>query len=600
MKQSKSYSKTLRRSGLYCYSTGLEREETAAFLFDCAKKSKQNKQSYWDKMRRYYDGEHDIRQTGLEFARRASLPWLASQSTDGYIHVETQIQPALPSFEFNPRDKSDVDKAKQREKIVKFIVDNNDLEYKNSRNERSLNIYGSAAYKVCWDSKARFGTDEGDVAVERADIRRIYTDPSARDVDSCEYIAYVYPMHRERAKRVFEADIESKGASFEDYLYEDSGFFDGSINSDSFDADGDCVTVTEWWFRQPSDGECRILRKEDGITTGRFYKWKAGDIALSLLINGKEVRYIPKYWTNTSYNSFPFVIYSKLPDENSIWGKSELEQIIPLIDAKDRELAFAQLNSAFSSNDIILAEENALCEGEELDNSPGTVWKLRPGMTGKVSRLGNMAAAQGGLYSNAGMWQSFIESTTGNFEVSQGKEPSNVTTATGIALLNERSESRKSLKNADRNAGFKRLFVLIDMTALENYNDGRIIKCGFGEDEGFVYSFGGFVRKTRQTRYIPSLDVSIHVGNAVSNSKAFTVSALSSLMHAKIDESNYEFVKAYLRAIDIPEGEQMCSYLDRMYGTKQDGAVQEDGVSDITHITDILDNTQISDITERI
>lgn len=569
--KSKNHSKFISRDRLYCYSTGLEREQTASFLFDYASKNKQSIKEYWDKMRRYYDGEHDIRAYGLEFSRHAELPWTAAQSTDGYIHVETEIQPQVPSFEFNPRDKTDVDKAKQREKIVKFIVDNNDLEYKNSRNERSLNIYGSAAYKVCWDGSARFGTDKGDVLVERADIKRIYTDPTSADVDGCEYIAYVYPMHREKAKRVFAKDLLARSAEFEEYLYEINAFShsgdltSGDLTSDSFDSDEDTVTITEWWFRQPSDGECRIAIRENGINTSRLYSWKAGDIALSVLINGKEIRYIPKYWANTSYTSYPFVIYSKIPNENSIWGKSELEQIIPLIDAKDRELAFAQLNSAFSSNDIILAEENALCEGENLDNSPGTVWKLRPGMTGKISRLGNMAASQSGLYGNARLWQEFIENTTGNFEVSRGKEPSNITTATGIALLNERSESRKSIKNTDRTSGFKRLFSLIDMTALENYNDGRIIRCGFGNEDEFVYSFGGFVKRTRQTRYIPSLDVCIHVGSTVNNSKAFTVSALSSLMHADINERNYEFIKAYLRAIDIPQAEQMCKYLDEKY-----------------------------------
>ena len=44
---------------------------------------------------------------------------------------------------------------------------------------------------------------------------------------------------------------------------------------------------------------------------------------------------------------YPFVIYNKVPNDGSIWGKSELEQLIPLIDAADRELTFAQLNAAF-------------------------------------------------------------------------------------------------------------------------------------------------------------------------------------------------------------------------------------------------------------
>ena len=53
------------------------------------------------------------------------------------------------------------------------------------------------------------------------------------------------------------------------------------------------------------------------------------------------------------------MIYGKIPSEETIWGKSALESIIPLIDAADRQLLFAQLNTAFFANDILVYEENA-------------------------------------------------------------------------------------------------------------------------------------------------------------------------------------------------------------------------------------------------
>lgn len=125
----------------------------------------------------------------------------------------------------------------------------------------------------------------------------------------------------------------------------------GIVSGDGY-AEEDTVTVTEFWFRQPCGGE----------SGGESYA--AGDIALSVLIGGKEVKYMPKYWRKTALSSYPFVIYHKVPNENSLWGKSELEPIIGLIDAADRDLTFAQLNAAFHSNDVILAEENAFSDGE--------------------------------------------------------------------------------------------------------------------------------------------------------------------------------------------------------------------------------------------
>ena len=127
-------SRSINRGRLYDYSCTPCREDTVSFLLDYARLEKENRESYWNKMRRYYDGDHDIRAFSGEFEKSVNLPWKAAQCTDGYIHVETQIQNSVPDFEFNPRDKTDLEKAKQREKIVKFICDNACLKEKNSKN----------------------------------------------------------------------------------------------------------------------------------------------------------------------------------------------------------------------------------------------------------------------------------------------------------------------------------------------------------------------------------------------------------------------------------------------------------------------------------
>ena len=574
MKTFKEEKKNFTRH-LYDYSTTLTREETAAFLLDYASRERSSRDEYWKRMRRYYDGKHDITATSECFAEENSLPFVPAQSTDGYIHVETQISPRVPDFEFSPRDRTDYEKAKQREKIVKYVCDNNGLDGKNTQNERFLGINGTAVWKVCWDDGETSFGNNGEVKVTSPCPHEIYPDPAAADVDSCEYIGYVYKMHTQKARRVFKNDLKSRGALFEDYLMNDiRGQF---ISSDMYDLNDDTVTITEWWFRHPEDGRCVIGEgKEKSV-----YEYEAGDIGLCIFLNGKEIRYIPKYWKNTSFKSFPFVIYSRIPSAGSIWGKSELEAIIPLIDAKDRELLYAQLNSAFSSNDIILMEENALSDGETLDNSPGSVWKLRPGMMGKITRLGNLASAEGNLYANSAYWQSLIEGTTGNFEVNQGKEPSSVTTATGIALLNERAAARRGLKSIGTSEGFKRLFLLIDKTCLEYYSDGRIIRLGAADDEEFVYSYGGFIKKTREKKYIPELDVTIHTGSAVSNSKAFTVSALTSLISTTITKDNYKLVKAYVETIGIPERGEISEFLERRFGEGEDIPISAENIIDI-------------------
>lgn len=565
----------------YDYSDVYTREDTVKGLLHHARQSRAGMTEYWKKMRSYYDGNHGTSAFAESFAGENGLPFKAAQSSDGYIHVESQIDAALPEFEFSPRGKGDGDKARQRERLVRYICDRNDLEYKNSRNERRLGIFGSAVWKVCWDASVGVDGTNGDVVIDNPSPEQIYPDPAALCVDDCEYIGYVYPMHREKAKRVFSKELCERGISIDElckYADSERDFFESEEDGIGFGYTSDTVNITEWWFRQPTDGKADIVYTENGEKKRETVSFKAGDVALCVFVGDYEVRYIPKYWQETDCNMFPFVIYDKLPKEKTIWGRSELEAIIPFIDAADREIAYAQLNSAFSSNDIIVAEENALCDDSSLDNSPGAVWKLRPGMMGKVQRLGNTAYSESYLHANFDKWRNLMQETTGNFTVSQGIEPERVTTATGIALLNERAKNRSALKKIDKSAGFARLFELCDRTALEYYDDGRVIFAGAADEDDLIYRSGDYRKSLGDKVYIPGVDVRIHIGDGLANSKAFTVSAVSSLISTPITRDNYRIVKSYLELIDLPMRQEICEMLDERFEKAEEEA-EKDGMS---------------------
>ena len=179
-----------------------------------------------------------------------------------------------------------------------------------------------------------------------------------------------------------------------------------------------------------------------------------------------------------------------------------------------------------------------------------------------------------------------MEQTTGNFDINQGKEPSRVTTATGIALLNERSASRQSLKKAGRTEGFRRLYRLIDMTAQEFYEKGRFVdtaSLGFGfEPEEF--------RDAESGEILP-LDIKIHIGDGLANSKAFTVSAISSLVGMNIDRDNYKLVEAYVEALGLPMRAEICAFIEEKFGNTQ---------SDETPLLDALEAYGLAENTDKI
>lgn len=558
--------KKINPAALYDYSTRESREDTISFLMDSAVCARNDDMKKYAKCKAYYRGEHDSGKYFSELCGSLDIPWEPTVSTDAYIHVESQIDISVPDFEFSPREISDSANAKKREYITRYIADRNDLEYKNFRNERNIGILGSAVFKV-GITKDSHGIS--DVTVLTPSPEQIFPDPSACSVDDCEYIAYVYPMHINKASREFAEDMKRLGLSAKD-LEESSGYKDryknpfsddrGQISSEYY-SDMQTVTVTEFWFRQPSDGYADIKSGDATV----HYEYKSGDIALCVLVGGKELRYVPKYWSNTGCTMFPFCIYNRTPTTDRLFGGSELLQLIPLIDAADREMIYAQLNSAFCANDIVIAEENAFAEGEGPDNRPGAVWKLRPGMMGKVQRLGNLGYAESSLYGNVSRLKDIMRETVGNYSSFQGEEPDKVTTATGIALLNDRAKSRKQIKLADKLAAYARLYDLMDRSALECFDDGRCILIGAPDEnnEGIVFNISDYGGRDG---YIPDVDVKIHVGDGLQNSKAFTVSALSDLIKANISRDNYKLVEAFVDLIGLPVRADITEILESRYG----------------------------------
>ena len=515
----------------------LMREERAASAVKEARFAKSGVEAYWQRMRAYYDGTHDTaRQTG-GYLCDADLPWQPAGVPDGYLHVESAIDAKLPEFTFSARGEADGKKATLREKVVRYVLQNGDVYEKNAVNERRLNLYGSAVWKLGITKNER---DDAEITVENPALETVYPDPFATTVSECEYVAFVYHMSRTRAERIFREDLLRRDLTMQ-------MLFSDNVRGKRVGGLGDTVEITEFWFRQPTDGE------EICDFSGEKVSYTAGDIALSILVEGREVRYLPKFWKKTSFKEYPFVIYEKIPTDGRIWGKSELETIIPLIDAADRQLFFAQLNTAFFAGDILVYEENAFAPDSFPENRPGAIWKLRPGMMEKVKRLGGLAADGVSHYEIAEKYRAMMKEATGNYDFMQGDSSTRVNTATGLALLGDYATKRQEAKNMGKRAGFEALYRLIDQMALEIFSVEKLHEI---TDEDI---------SAEMLSYMPSPDVSVTVCEGVEGTRSYVLSALTDLFKTEITQENYPIVRAYVGALGFPERHKLLEALDARF-----------------------------------
>ena len=553
----------------YDYSSREMREETADALFRRAKNARTAVEIEWEKCNDYYNGIHDATKEMVEYCRENDVPWIPANMPDPYILVETQINPNVPEPEFRGRD-DDLDsaKAKQREFAVRYIIENNRLSDMNTRNERRLLKLGDAFWKAYWDRDMRCGVNEGDIRIRDIPTEAIFPDPAIRDggLQDGQYVDYVYTMHKVKFCQVFRRELEELGLTADDILTEDyvsrTGVFDLTTAINDLD---DTVQVLEHWFRQPCDTE------EDGERV------PAGAVACSILAGGRELRYIPNYWKRTcKQNSlFPFVHYWRIQDENRFWNKSELMPILELVDAADRKLAMSILNDTFLANDIILVEDSALADGEEFTNEPGAVIHLKQNRMGGVQRLGGLQSIANGAM-GVEFFKSQIERASRNYDINQGRETTKVTTATGLAMMRQDAQSQADIKGADRDAGFERLYELLDWLALEFFDDDRMLFIGADEMKDrapqampfnadsftavmprVLDAAGNVVREEWQ--YFPRVDVTITAGDSIAHGKAQTLQALQALTQSQITAENWKLFAAQLELIDLPGKQEIIN-----------------------------------------
>ena len=550
----------------YDYSTRERREETAGRLFAKARDARTAKESEWVRLNDYYNFLHAVSDEVRQAVRESDLDWDPAVVPDPFIMVESQIDPVVPEPEFRGRDDDqDSAKAKQREYAVRYVCQSNRLEELNTANERRLKKLGDAFWKVYWDDEMPCGPYQGDIHIRDVPVEALYVDPAAGPdgIQAGQFVAYVYRLHKVRFWQLFQAELTGQGLTTEDIMSSEytprGGLFD--LVTPNVEDDEDTIQVMEFWFKHPQDDP------ETGAS--------AGDIGCTIQAGGHEVRYIPRYWQRTGAQNrqFPFVHYWCIRNENEFYNKSELLPILPLVDAADRELANGLMNDAFTANDIILQEEGALADGEEFTNVPGAVVKLRQNGIGRVARLGVLNDGKNCL----GMVEwllNQIQRTNRNYETNQGKASSTVKTATELAMLRSDVDAQMEIKKADRNAGFVRLYELIDWSALEFYDDDRVIFLGAekpGEDAvNFRFQTDNYAVQvpavhdpmTMETlrepyTYWPTVDVTVNAGDGVIRSKAATLQALQNLAGVPVTAENYKLLTAMLDVLDIPQKQEI-------------------------------------------
>lgn len=555
---------TYKNGRVYDYTTEESRVATAEWLFEQAKNERTAVEDGWVRNEGYYNFVHAAAAEMREALEEQGIDWTPAVVPDPFIQVESQLVPEVPQPEFHGRDDdADGEKARRREFAVRYIMEENRINDMNTSNERRLRKLGDAFWKAYWDETMPCGEQSGNIRIKDVSPEDFYPDPTAgrEGLEACEYVDYVYAMHKLKFWRLYHDVLEKKGILLEDLLQTQYRVEDGlfePVTSGTLARD-DMVQILEHWYRNPCDTE----------------ETPAGAIGCTMQAGGVEIKWIPNYWEKTGRQCrlFPFIHYWCIRDETQFWNRSELDPILSLVDAADRQIAIGQLNDAMMANDIVLVEEGALADGSEFTNVPGAQVTVKQGRMGGVARLGGL---NNGIQSvSAVNWfLDQIQRTSRNYDSNNGRETARVTTASGLLQLRGDAETQQKLKKADRDAGFCRLYELLDWLALEYFDDDRLLFIGAkkkGEQpQSLTYNGDDFARRAgvrvdmltaavtdEGFDYYPRVDVTVTAGDGLSKNPATTVEVLDKLAASQITADNWELLAAELEYLDIPQKQEI-------------------------------------------
>lgn len=563
---------TYKNGRVYDYTTEESRVATAEWLFEQAKNERTAVEDGWVRNEGYYNFVHAAAAEMREALEEQGIDWTPAVVPDPFIQVESQLVPEVPQPEFHGRDDdADGEKARRREFAVRYIVEENRINDMNTSNERRLRKLGDAFWKAYWDETMPCGEQSGNIRIKDVSPEDFYPDPTAgrEGLEACEYVDYVYTMHKLKFWRLYHDVLEKKGILLEDLLQTQYRVEDGlfePVTSGTLARD-DMVQILEHWYRNPCDTK----------------EAPAGAIGCTMQAGGVEIKWIPNYWEKTGRQCrlFPFIHYWCIRDETQFWNRSELDPILSLVDAADRQIAIGQLNDAMMANDVVLVEEGALADGAEFTNVPGAQVTVKQGRMGGVARLGGL---NNGIQSvSAVNWfLDQIQRTSRNYDSNNGRETARVTTASGLLQLRGDAETQQKLKKADRDAGFCRLYELLDWLALEYFDDDRLLFIGAkkkGEQpQSLTYNGDAFARRAgvrvdmltaavtdEGFDYYPRVDVTVTAGDGLSKNPATTVEVLDKLAASQITADNWELLAAELEYLDIPQKQEIIESWRRKF-----------------------------------
>lgn len=357
-----------------------------------------------------------------------------------------------------PRAKDDEEVAKILSKVIPVILEQNEYQKTYSSCMWDKNKFGTSVTGVFWNNDKNNGL--GDIDIKCTDIASLFWKPGINNIQDSPNVFYVSYMDKEELKaRYPDLDITS-GVTEDTFHY---------INYGKDVDDTDMVAVFDWYYKR------RIKTVDDkgiqGFKTVVHYVKFCNEQVLYATEN--DPNYAETGWL--AHGQYPFIFDVLFPIKADVCGMGYIDLIADdqiFIDVMQRNIlenanwnarSRSIVNTSAGLNEEEYTDtENAVihCDGhlDEGTFKPVPVQPLAP------------------IYENVLLEKiQEMKDTSGNTAASQGQN-SNVTTASGIASLQEAAGKLSRDASQESYSAFKQVCYQIIELIRQFYTESRCFR----------------------------------------------------------------------------------------------------------------------------
>jgi len=426
--------------------------------FSASKEAKKLKVPRWRRNEELYAGK---------FLKPFKLPKYKSRVEPNFVHstIETIysiLTDRNPKVDIMPRKESQVESARMTQEIVDAEMEKRKASRAVAGMKRDGLIYGNGFIKC--------SMHKGKVEFKVPDPFTVFFDPLATNVENAKCVIFATPTYVSEIKEMFpnkEVKAEGKLNEYRSFVKYDDKY----ATDKTSDLELDSKSPVEDGKGNETYGGGQALLKEAWYFEGE--KLCLATWCGHTLLQKEE----------SPYDFIPVVMFKNYASPHTIWGKGEPEVIESLAVSTSIVLSQSLDNLIYHGNPSIVMNKSMMkTYSNRPTDKPGQVFYTNGPHEG-VSRLpaGNISA------SSLPMAQSLIQlsdQVSGVHDITQGRNPSGVTSGTAISQLQEASQ--QVIRTKEREVGQDAVISLYKHTLsmLKNNSEENLEVRTFSDTNG--------------------------------------------------------------------------------------------------------------------